>query len=74
MRSWPTNFVVKVCPINKTSQKYILNYVKKQFKTLDIYLQDLNYAIVLGFESFLKSVKPSHYQGKIGNNAVMKHI
>lgn len=58
----------------KTSQKYILEYVKKEFKTTDIYLQDLSYAFVLGFESFLRGYRPSHYQGRIGNNAVMKHI
>lgn len=58
----------------RTSQKYILEYVKKAFKSTDIYLQDLNYAFVLGFESFLRAYKPKHYQGKIGNNAVMKHI
>ncbi|HUH27346.1 site-specific integrase [Gelidibacter sp.] len=58
----------------KTSQKYILEYVKKEFKSTDIYLQDLNHAFVLGFESFLRGYKPRHYQGRIGNNAVMKHI
>lgn len=58
----------------RTSQKYILNYVESKFKAPDILLQDLNYAFVLGFESFLRKVKPLHYQEKIGNNAVMKHI
>ncbi len=58
----------------RTSQTYILKYVKKEFNTTDIYLQDLNYAFVLGFESFLRAYKPSHYQEKIGNNAIMKHI
>lgn len=58
----------------KTSQKYILAFVVKKFKTPDSYLKDLDYAFVLSFESFLMSYQPKHYQGKIGNNAVMKHI
>lgn len=34
----------------------------------------MDYAFLLGFESFLRLYRPKHYQGKIGNNAVMKHI
>ncbi|WP_317173191.1 site-specific integrase [Maribacter aquimaris] len=58
----------------RTSQKYILAFVLEEYKKADIYLQDLDYAFVLSFESFLRSYQPKHYQGKIGNNAVMKHI
>ncbi|MFB9058052.1 site-specific integrase [Mariniflexile ostreae] len=58
----------------KTTQKYLLEYILDEFKTTDIYLKNLNYAFVIGFESFLRSFEPKHYQGKIGNNAVMKHI
>ena len=47
---------------------------QKKYKSSDIYLQDLDYAFVLSFENFLRSYQPKHYQGKIGNNAVMKHI
>ncbi|MFS4467567.1 site-specific integrase [Maribacter sp. 2210JD10-5] len=58
----------------RTSQKYILEFVKKKFKSQDRFLPDLDYAFILSFESFLRSYQPSHYQGRIGNNAVMKHI
>ena len=58
----------------KTSQKYVLAYVADEYESKDRHLQDLDYAFVLGFESFLRSYQPKHYQGKIGNNAVMKHI
>lgn len=58
----------------KTSQKYILEYISDEYNKEDIYLQDLDYEFVLGFESFLRSYQPRHYQGGIGNNAVMKHI
>jgi len=58
----------------ETSQKYILEYVAEEYQREDIFLQDLDYQFVLGLESFLRSYQPRHYQGKIGNNAVMKHI
>ena len=58
----------------KTSQKYILEYISDEYSKEDMYLQDLDYEFVLGFESFLRSYQPRHYQGGIGNNAIMKHI
>ncbi|OBX24471.1 site-specific recombinase XerD [Gelidibacter algens] len=58
----------------KTSQKYILEFIFEEYNLPDIQLQNLNYAFVLGFENFLRSYEPKHYQGSIGNNAVMKHI
>tara|TARA_R110002049_G_scaffold38978_2_gene120395 strand:+ start:51670 stop:52890 length:1221 start_codon:yes stop_codon:yes gene_type:complete len=58
----------------KTSQKYILEFILEEYKLPDIQLQNLNYAFVLGFENFLRSYETKHYQGSIGNNAVMKHI
>lgn len=58
----------------RTSQRYILEYVSEEYNTEDRYLQDLDYAFVLGFENYLRTIKPNHYQKKLGNNAVMKHI
>ena len=58
----------------KTTQKYIMAYIAKEYDKTDMFLQDLDYAFVIGFESFLRSYQPSHYQGRIGNNAIMKHI
>lgn len=58
----------------KTSQKYILEYVSKEYKKEDIYLRDLNYGFIIGFENFLRSYTPKHPQPSIGNNTIMKHI
>ena len=58
----------------RTSQKYILLYISEILKVSDLNLHDLNYAFVIGFESFLRGFKPEHYRKQIGNNAVMKHI
>ncbi len=57
-----------------TSQKYILLFVKKEYKREDMELAELDYRFILSFENFLRSHKPRHYQKQIGNNAVMKHI
>lgn len=58
----------------KSSQNYIRKFIIKDFKTNDIYLKDLNYSFVIGFEDFLRSYEPTDHQRKIGNNTVMKHI
>ena len=57
-----------------TSQKYILLFLKKEYKKDDIDLSELDYKFILSFENFLRAHKPRHYQQQIGNNAVMKHI
>lgn len=57
-----------------TSQKYILLFIKKEYKKQDMELSKLDYGFILKFESFLRKHKPNHYQPQIGNNAVMKHI
>jgi site-specific recombinase XerD len=57
-----------------TSQRYILLFIQKNYKVEDIELTDLNYKFILDFENFLRNHRPRHYQQKIGNNAVMKHI
>lgn len=57
-----------------TSQKYILLFVKKEYKRENMELAELDYRFILSFENFLRRHKPRHYQKQIGNNAVMKHI
>lgn len=57
-----------------TSQKYILLFIKKEYKQNDIELSELDYDFILKFENFLRRHKPRHYQPKIGNNAALKHI
>jgi len=58
----------------QTSQRYMLSYINKEYKILDIYLKDLNYGFIIGFEDFLRSYEPKSGQPKIGNNTAMKHI
>lgn len=58
----------------QTSQAYVIEFIQREYKSTDYLLKDLDYGFVIGFESFLRSYKPKHYQAKIGNNTVMKHI
>src|SRR5690606_24444178 len=58
----------------KTTQKYVFVFLFKNYKVSDTYLQNLDYEFIVGFESFLRSYQSRPSQGKIGNNAAMKHI
>lgn len=58
----------------RTSQKYILAFVQSEFSKPDRFLKQLDHKFVISFEHFLREYSPEPYQGKIGNNAVMKHI
>lgn len=58
----------------RTTQRYLMEYIQKEYKLEDIYLKDLNFSFVVGFESFLRSYKPRHYQKSIEQNTIMKHI
>lgn len=58
----------------KTSQRYMVEYILKEYKVIDILLSELDYSFVIGFEDFLRSYIPKSGQSKIGNNTAMKHI
>lgn len=58
----------------KTSQRYILEYISSEYKTTDLFLSDLNYEFIIGFESFLRSYKCKETLRTIANNTAMKHI
>lgn len=58
----------------KTSQRYMVEYILKEYKVTDIFLSELDYSFVISFEDFLRSYVPKSGQSKIGNNTAMKHI
>lgn len=58
----------------KTSQRYMGEFVLKEYKLTDIPLSNLEYSFIIGFEDFLRSYIPKSGQSKIGNNTAMKHI
>ncbi len=57
-----------------TTKKYVILFLKKRFKTNDIYLSDLNYQFITEFEVFLRKTKPLDPSNPLGNNGIMKHI
>lgn len=57
-----------------TSQRYLLEFIKKEYKTSDVYLENLNYQFIIGFENFLRSYVCSKSLRTIGNNTTIKHI
>ena len=58
----------------KTTQKYLLDYLKKQYKCNDYRLSQLNHQFVVGFETYLRKLHPIHHHGRLSNNGAMKHI
>ncbi|MEJ7821161.1 MAG: site-specific integrase [Chitinophagaceae bacterium] len=57
-----------------TTKKYVLLFLKKNFKTNDIYLSDLSYQFITEFEFFLRKTIPLDESNPLGNNGIMKHI
>lgn len=58
----------------KTSQKYLFSYVNERLNTNDLYLKELDFQFLLGFETYLREYRPTNGQFRIQNNTVMKHI
>ncbi|WP_420400764.1 site-specific integrase [Flagellimonas sp.] len=58
----------------RTTQKYLLKYIKKQYKCEDYKLSLLDHPFIVGFETFLRKLHPLHYHGKLSNNGAMKHV
>ena len=42
----------------KTSQRYMMEYILKEYKMTDIPLFNLEYGFIVGFEDFLRSYVP----------------
>jgi integrase len=57
-----------------TTKKYVDLFLRKHFKTNDIYLSDLNYQFITEFEFFLRATIPLDESNPLGNNGIMKHI
>ena len=57
-----------------TTKKFVDLFLRKRFKTNDIYLSDLNYQFITEFEFFLRSTIPLDKSNPLGHNGIMKHI
>ncbi|MDB5135616.1 MAG: integrase [Mucilaginibacter sp.] len=57
-----------------TTQRYMVEFVKKQFKRKEFYLSELNYKFIQDFEIFLRNHQPVDHQKPLTNNGIMKHL
>lgn len=57
-----------------TTEKYLKQFLNKQFKKEDLYLTELNYEFITHFEYFLRKHQPLDHQRGMTNNGVMKHL
>lgn len=57
-----------------TTQKYIAEFVQKQYKRKEYYLSELNYKFIQDFEIFLRKHQPIDHQKPLTNNGIMKHL
>jgi integrase/recombinase XerD len=56
------------------TEKYLLKYLAREHKTNNIYLKNISYQFVTGFEKFLRRQKDKNWQKQLSNNGIMKHM
>lgn len=56
-----------------TTEKYVKEFLLKQFSTSDVFLTRVNYQFITDFEYFLRNRQPTDHQQTLNNNGVMKH-
>lgn len=57
-----------------TTERYLHKFIKDKFRTLDIYLKQLNYRFILDFEQYLRNYHPERSRRTCSNNGAMKHL
>jgi site-specific recombinase XerD len=58
----------------KTTQHYLMEYVRKAYKKKDVPLKEINFMFLTGFENFLRDYKPEGNKKAIGNSGAMTHL
>jgi site-specific recombinase XerD len=58
----------------KTTQRYIIKFIRQKYYRNDIVLSELNYKFLMDFESYLVNHTPKDHQKPLNNNGIMKHI
>ncbi len=57
-----------------TTKQYLENYIKKVYKRSDVFLTELDYKFITGFERFMKQTIPLKPHQACNQNTIMKHI
>lgn len=58
----------------KATEKYLLSYLLKRYKSSDIFLIQVDYSFVVNFEHHLRTAKPLLKSRPLTNNGIMKHM
>lgn len=56
------------------TEKYLLDYLTKAHKTSNIYLKNISYQFVTGFDNFLRRQRDKTGKKQLSNNGIMKHL
>ncbi|WP_299537419.1 site-specific integrase [Ulvibacterium sp.] len=57
-----------------STERYLHKFIKDRFKTPDLYLKQLNYRFIVGFEQYLLNYRPEKTRKTCSNNGAMKHL
>jgi len=56
------------------TEKYLMEFMDKDHKSTNIYLKNINYQFITGFEKFLRRQKDKNKKKQLSNNGIMKHM
>ncbi|MET2985569.1 site-specific integrase [Aureibaculum conchae] len=56
------------------TEKYIGSFIKKEFKSDDVHLCQIDYSFIVKFESYLRTCPPLRKSQPLNNNGIMKHL
>lgn len=56
------------------TEKYLRDYMVKDYSYPDIYLNNINYQFITGFEKFLRRQTDKNKKKQLSNNGIMKHM
>lgn len=56
------------------TEKYIGRFIKKEFKSYDINLAQIDYSFIVKFEGYLRTCPPLRKSQPLNNNGIMKHM
>jgi len=57
----------------RSTKKYLEKFLRKQFKTDDVFLQELNYNFIKSFERYIRN-NPIQKNAPCNQNGIMKHM
>lgn len=56
------------------TERYLYEYLSREHKTTNIFLKNISYHFVTGFDKFLRRQKDKNGKKQLSNNGIMKHM